>query len=253
MNLRMLKQALIAYVTTSFKAIWSALTYPLTISGGRNGNVKNYRLHGNSTQSGTPTYKAPKVIQSVGDYDEASGKYIIPVKVNDSITYIYLNEPLRKVGEYEDVLDFANRRVVRNIASQYITTVDSKSITERTYSMFLSNLDKKTKYETNIAHCMSNKFKPGQYSYTQMPTRANIIQTYVTNTGASRVAYTFDGIYTLAEAQELIGDGFEVCYVLDSFETEAIELPSLPQYRGNTTYETNTQTFPSGIEVEYYV
>lgn len=252
MKLQMLKRALIAYVTTSAKAIWSALTYPLTISGGRNGNVKNYRLHGNSTQSGTPTYKAPKIIQSVGDYDEASGKYIIPVKVNNLITYIYLNEPLRKVGEYADYIDYENQTVVRKIKSEFITTVDSKSSTERTFSLFLSNLNKKPKYETNIAHCMSNKFRPGQYVYTQMATRANIIQTYVTNAGSSRVAYTLDGIYTLAEAQELIGDGFEVCYVLDSFETEAIELPSLPQYRGNTTYETNTQTFPGGIEVEYY-
>lgn len=50
---------------------------------------------------------------TVTEYE--SPGYRIPVKVNDNVTNIYLNEPLRKVGDYEDYIDFENQKVVRNV------------------------------------------------------------------------------------------------------------------------------------------
>lgn len=46
---------------------------------------------------------------------EPYGKYKIPFKVNDTVTNIYLDEPLRKKGEYADYIDFENQKIVRNI------------------------------------------------------------------------------------------------------------------------------------------
>ena len=255
MNLQRLKQALIAYVTTSAKAVWSALTYPLTIQGGKSGKVKAYRIHGNTVQDGEPAYNSPDEIQSVGDYDVASGKYRIPVKVNDSVTDIYLNEPLRKVEGYEDIIDSENGTVTRYIASEYITEVTTKSSVSGTNSLFLSVINKTPLLNANrVGSCISNKFAndEGVTAQAQMPGRKNRIRTYATTGGASRVMFTFDGQYTLAEAQQLIGDGFEVCYVLAEPIEEKISLPSLPQFSGTTTYETQTTVAPSGIQVQYY-
>lgn len=255
MNLRKLKQALIAYVTNTAEAVWSALSYPLTIQGGKNGKVKAYRMHGNTTQNGTPTYNSPSEIQSVGDYNEATGKYDIPVKANNSVTIISLDEPLRKIGDYEDVIDYEKGTVVRYIASEYITEATTKSSISGTNSLFLSVINNTPLLNANrVGSCISNKFAndEGVTGQAQMTFRKNIIRTYATTGGANRVMYTFDGQYTLAEAQALIGDGFEVCYVLAEPIEEQISLPHLPQYNGTTIYETNTQVKPSGIEVQYY-
>lgn len=68
----------------------------------------------------TPTPDTPVEVESVGDLvtdesDENYRKYKIPVKVNDNVTNIYLNEPLRKIGDYLDYIDFKNQKVVRNV------------------------------------------------------------------------------------------------------------------------------------------
>lgn len=41
--------------------------------------------------------------------------YKVPIKVNEAITNIYLNEPLRKVSDYADYIDYKNKKVVRNV------------------------------------------------------------------------------------------------------------------------------------------
>ena len=51
---------------------------------------------------------------------EPYGKYKIPITVSgengdETTTNIYLDEPLRKIGEYADYVDFANQCVVRQV------------------------------------------------------------------------------------------------------------------------------------------
>lgn len=41
--------------------------------------VEDYKVYGNSIQDGTPTPDTPVEVESVGEYDEATGKYKIPV------------------------------------------------------------------------------------------------------------------------------------------------------------------------------
>lgn len=57
----------------------------------------------------------PIKISNVGDYDAESGKYIIPVVFNGETVNVLLDEPLRKVGEYVDYIDFKKQAVVRNV------------------------------------------------------------------------------------------------------------------------------------------
>lgn len=57
------------------------------------------------------------------DY-EPYGKYKIPVSVDGNITNIFLDEPLRKVGNYADYIDFTTGKVVRQIKS---TVIDENS------------------------------------------------------------------------------------------------------------------------------
>ena len=68
----------------------------------------------------TPTSSVSIEIESVGDLitdtnDINYGKYKIPVIVGNTTTNIYLDEPLRKVGDYSDYIDFKNQKVFRNV------------------------------------------------------------------------------------------------------------------------------------------
>ena len=84
--------------------------------------LRDYKIYGNSVQNGTPSPDNPIEIQNVGDYDEETGKYKISIEVSnengDTRNYnIFLDEPLRKVGEYADYIDFKNQKVVKNTGS----------------------------------------------------------------------------------------------------------------------------------------
>lgn len=178
-------------------------------------------------------------------------KYKIPVKVSglgkEETVDIYLDEPLRKVGDYEDEIDFEKRQVIRRIYHERITKITTQGDTNR----YLTTIQKRPYVKEGVAHCLSTKFKPGNVRYAQIMQTMNIIKTYRTGAGANSVVYSLKSS-TLADAQAEIGDGFEVCYVLYTPITENIELPPIPQFNGTTTYEVQTDTPPSGIEVCYY-
>lgn len=81
-QLLMLKKALISYVTNSAKAVWSAISYPLSIISTRSGKLKDYHIYGNTIQDGEPAPDNPIEMQSVGELvteGEYEGKYRIGV------------------------------------------------------------------------------------------------------------------------------------------------------------------------------
>ena len=253
-QLQMLKKAMISYVTNSAKVIWSEILYPTIIKGKKNCNLIGYRIYGNSTQSGTPTPTSPKEINSVGELvteGENAGKYRVSVKVSglgkEEIVDIFLDEPLRKVGDYKDEIDFEKGQVTRRIYHEKITKVNTQGATNR----YLSPVAKRPYVEEGVAHCLSTKFKPGNVRYSQITNTMNIIKTYRTSAQVDNVVYSLKSS-TLADAQAEIGDGFDVIYVLNKATTENVDLTPLPQFNGTTIYEVLTDTPPSGIEVCYY-
>ena len=79
------------------------------------GKLVDYQIRGKLTQDGTPKPTSPIMIESCGDYDEATGKYKIEFGTQKERTVVYLDNPLRRLGDYSDYIDFKNQRVVRNI------------------------------------------------------------------------------------------------------------------------------------------
>lgn len=51
-------------------------------------SIINYTIDGNSVQDGTPTPEAPVEVESVGAYDESTGKYKIPVVCGQLLDYV---------------------------------------------------------------------------------------------------------------------------------------------------------------------
>lgn len=98
-----------------------------------NENIINYKIYGNSVQNGTPTLDNPVGVQSVGDLvTDTSDSNKIPIKLTNEngeseTKNIYLDEPLRKIGNYADYIDFKTGKVVRNIGK--IESYNGETIT----------------------------------------------------------------------------------------------------------------------------
>ena len=178
-------------------------------------------------------------------------------------TNIYLDEPLRAIGDYKDYIDSEKQQVVRKIYHEFLDTVTTMSSESTTYKRFLTDISKKPFLSNaggntgdTIGHTISNKFKKSTYTYNRLGRELksiNSIQSYITTTGINRVAYVFDdsSITTVAQAQEKIGDGFDVCYVLEKEIEEYIELPKIETVDKITRVEVLTNIYPSEIEISY--
>ena len=121
--------------TISFK---QSGTGPLYL---RNGKVST----GYITQvTSTATYKAFKFDASVDGYLRiscfSSEKFLTDIQIEEGtsatnyepyvepkMTNIYLDEPLRKIGDYTDYIDFKNKKIVRNVKKVNIDSASSLS------------------------------------------------------------------------------------------------------------------------------
>jgi hypothetical protein len=207
------------------------------------------RVSWNINEGYNPNWQNTVQLEEGAD-ETAFEAYIEPIT-----TTILLNEPLRKVDEYVDYIDFENRKVIRWIKSEFITNVSNVSSVGGTYKMFLSEISEKPLFfsDSQIGYCMSNKFKMGLVRYSNLPYNPNLIQTYITSANANRVAYTFDdtSITTVVKAQEKIGEGFEVNYVMSEPKEEIIELPNIPTPKGDAIVEIETNAKPTNMKMVY--
>lgn len=237
--------------------------FPLTLTDCVDGkSITSCKIYGESVQKGTPAPDTPIEVECVGEYDEETGKYKIPITVSDGTrnitTNIYLDEPLRKVDDYADYVDFENGKVVRHIAYERIDTIANKSSKA---NVFFSEIAQKPilTISNNAAtgYAISDKFQKNKFSYATILSTAgknNWIQSYITTSGDYRVAYIFDdpAITTVALAQEKVGDGFDVIYALETPTEIPITLPNLPTFKGASIISADTTIQPSNAEIEYY-
>jgi len=68
-----------------------------------------------------PTYENPIPVESLGVYDETNGKYNFTINNGIENFIVTLDEPLRKIGDYADYIDFSTGKIVRKIKSYTLT------------------------------------------------------------------------------------------------------------------------------------
>lgn len=159
-------------------------------------------------------------------------------------TEIYLDEPLRKIGDYSDYIDFANGKVVRNIGER----------------IFNGN-------ETFSLNPSYNGFTTTQSNYIQdssgFCTHCNVIGVHATGISC-RIAYglRFQGFASLYEtatdfkawlaSEYNAGRPLTLDYPLATPTEEAITLPDIPTLKNATTiFSIDTQIQPSNMYIKY--
>lgn len=241
--------------------------YPCVLENSVEKPVVDYRIYGNTVQNSTPSPDNPVEIQSVGDLvtdGEYAGKYKIPVVASTEnnvpkTTNIYLDEPLRKIGDYADVIDFERGGVERKIGKLVFT--ENEIFRNTTYNMSLFMLDMKGYLRKEEITSLSSHYQP-QKNVTGYKLVADMRCTFYANSAnlSSSVAYirdsrfsTIDNFKAYLKEQYDAGTPVTVYYALAESRTENLTLPQLHTLNGMTIITTDTEIKPSDIEITYKV
>lgn len=257
------KTGLCTFVTPSS---FSKVTINTYLSPGNNPNIqdydpsKTYYTEWKNVYLGTEPYT---------DYEP----YHEPITTN-----IYLDEPLRKVGDYADYIDFKNSMVVRNISKYPLVMPYPGSIFKKgTNTVMLSFLHSGQGGFVKNSKILCPIFKNIQNAwYMDLETIHNhneLSSHYYCGLAWSRLNLIYDGtkayrsddetqteltdkqITDIATAYlKTISEEYRVVYAIPVTPTEtSISLPILPTFKGLTTvYEVGTTIQPSNMEAEYY-
>ena len=189
-----------------------------------------------------------EVSEQATDYEAYNGK----------TTNIYLDEPLRKVGDYVDYIDYANSKVVRNTrklvfngkegwwkngdygdyVSFYVTTSigDFKPINGLGYSNMATVASWNNIQKTN-----------GNYWWHFLPTSygMRINKNYLDNYDSA----TTDGARVTLFKNWLKSHNVEVIQVLKTPKEESIKLPEIQTVEGTNYITVNTSTDASKLKI----
>lgn len=161
---------------------------------------------------------------------------------------IYLNEPLRKIGDYADYVDFENQKVVRNIKKDRLASFTIRKHATYTNIYTISGAN-------NVEAINPIAISYDSKKYTPDKTISKMEDNYCIkahNTLPNNI-YISDDIHTtsqeLLEFLETIDD--TIYYPVTPTE-EPIELPDILTQQGTNIVNIATKIQPSNMEIKYY-
>lgn len=203
-------------------------------------------------------YPQVEVVESTTSTATSYEPYIEPQTFN-----LYLNEPLRKTGEYADCIDSGKKADVHKVGVTKVKNLSWSKQSNFTTSdgTVLYRYEAKASKKRNFVGSYSSVgklFCTGLKNVAYGPSKANnsISERYVestSSTGMGRHVRILTSEYsTVSDMLSAFGE-FDIYYILDDayVTEEPIDLPKLPQFKGTTIYEVQSDITPSGIEVCY--
>ena len=178
--------------------------------------------------------------------------YIAPVTTN-----IYLDEPLRKVGDYADYIDFKNQKVIRKIAKKTYIGQSNEAWNN-------GSSDNHIKYIIPVPNDFSNGYGlEGTYGLSNIFVCkfANEAHTFYftgdkSNSWRRNVFYndtelTVDEWKSKLTEWNEIGNPLTIYYPLLTSREETISLPALKTFKGTNVMSVDTSIQPSNIKANY--
>lgn len=173
-------------------------------------------------------------------------------------TNIYLNEPLRKVGDYADYIDFEKSKVFRNVKELILTGTESWGTPwgsgYNTFRLSIQDIYDETGYSDKFkGYC--NCYRPSTHGVTYGKTDDLIIASQVESLSIMIRDTRFNGTTTFKEMlaeKYASGNPVIVDYLLAEETSEDITLPNIPLNKGTNIIEVDTNILPSNMEVVYY-
>lgn len=231
------------------------------------GNRKNIFLRSNHIDGKFYVYACDVLTEDIVQLEfytmntwETGSYYIIDAV---KITYekpishnLFLDEPLRKIGEYTDNIDFKNQKVIRNVGNKIFDGTENWEIHTTTDEGTVFRLDNVL---TPLIGASINDTYMTHFSLT------DIYSTATFTNGLYRFGYNQDTLTISSNrlyvsAEQTTVEDFKnwlaenkpsISYPLAEVSEEQIELPSIPTFKGTTIIEVETSIQPSNMEVVY--
>lgn len=254
----------------------------LTLPNSLKAPLERVELIGNSVQGENPSPDNPQEIKSAGKYDEASGKYLIDVKVtgigNKSTPYkpyteqtltLTSDRPLTKWdklveqgGEYGWLYGSSCYTITSNQNFEYREGYDQEKYTNRFFT--IDNLFVNRPNDKQLIYCAI--LKRVQYIYSNNKSEegidTNIRQVHLKLSNARiTVLATDDSVTRTAKFKEYIKTtyptGIDIIYMTDNkkfvplSESEQTQLRNLHSYNGTTNITVDSGEVECGIKLTY--
>ena len=230
----------------------------LTQSDGKNGGYgvydlekQEYLVNRSSSGIGTSTFTVPESkIYSLGffcNYNSVEGTQVTYSNIQleygssattyepyrEATTNIYLDEPLRKVGDYVDYIDYANGKVVRKIKQINLSDL----LWTKSENAFYSNVIDDVADEINSTKIKSDKFT------AQAKTTDNSI--YINH----KKVYVWNSSYSDISQFKTIINNSKLYYISTNQTEESISLPQIKTVEGTNYITVNTSTSASNLKI----
>ena len=159
----------------------------------------------------------------------------------EAITNIYLDEPLRSIGEYSDYIDFKSGKVVRRVKRLNINNILNWKDNYFPTLLFILNSNEIAKPNTIVLNNYSDKKRFG-----------------ITNIEGTGIGFyncdTYWNFNNLNEMKTWLDSHKDMYanYVLQNPIEQTINLPKLSINKDTSVISINTNIVPSSIELEYY-
>lgn len=178
--------------------------------------------------------------------------YIEPITTN-----IYLDEPLRKVGDYVDYIDFKNQKVVRKVKELELNeninfiTYEITATGHKGFRFYRSDMLSGIRDYGYCTHIENIPF----YELSNIWFGVNNPIIYMSFPDIYNQGETDDerkaAFYTFLSAQAKSGTPVKVIYILATPTEEPISLPALKTFKGTTIMSVDTLVRPSNIKAKY--
>ena len=203
------------------------------------------------TSAGVPAPNAPITPLEVGNLVSSgahSGEYAVPITCGGSTQNIYIDEPIRKIGDYRDVIDMTINGVERRIKKLVLTGMENW--TDRpnfTYcDRFVLEFGNRPYKESVCSHFVTSTTLVNDFPCLQVNGMVQIV-----------VNFSAKGTTSLADFKQWLSDQYNagtpviVWYVLTTPETESTTTPVITTASGNNTLSVDTTYKPSNISLTY--
>lgn len=159
--------------------------------------------------------------------------------VEPKTTNIYLDEPLRKVGEYADYIDFNNKKLIRNVGKS-VFDGSELWVAQSTGAYLLNHLQ----YRPSSAMCDKFIFEESTKTWTENGKFG---------WNSSGTLWCAENKYTSMAIWKkwLSENNMTVYYQLQTPTEESIDLPDIPTLKHTNIITTDTTINPSNMEIVY--
>lgn len=163
------------------------------------------------------------------------------------LTNIHLSEPLRKIGDYADYIDYKNKKVVRNIKKLDISGLTWRTSYEAPHTIY---------YCVISPNAITDQFNPlcnilgRAWGITSSDTNIGV---KIYNKNIVRARPNLTNYPTLEDWKNyLANNSVLIYYALATPTEEAIEIPEISTFDGTNVFDTETTIKPSQITVDYW-